>query len=161
MISTMKRYFIIGFFLISCSTFDNEMIRFDRSVYSTFIDVQIDSLTYKNDSIFTVKSSLNGGQGQIINYVGICWSHSLDIYSLSLPIIGQNSTKVKYEFILDKNGDDIVDDRDLPFPLKRNFFSTIIINKDLFQYIWFRPFVIFNDTVTLYGEGVEFVLKNP
>jgi hypothetical protein len=164
----MKVYIVIGLFFglflsVSCH---KEVVRFDRSACSTLIDIKIESLTFSNDSVFTLETSMYGGVGQSIEFLGHCWSVNAGFPPNLKPTISSNNIKVSYESIIfssfDLNGDGIIDNRDIPADgslMRRHFSSKINIKKGQNFSIVFRPFVIFNDTITRYGQHEEYILN--
>jgi hypothetical protein len=130
------------------------------------IEIKIETLTVENDSVYTLETSLYGGVGQSIAFLGHCWSVNTSIPPNLNPTINSNNVKVNYGSIIfsgfDLNADGIIDNRDIPADgslMRRHFLSKINIKKGQNYSIVFRPFVIFNDTVTRYGQYKEHILN--
>lgn len=145
----------IGLFLSAC---ESELIPIDYDTYSalsTKIKVETVSLQYKESEI-EITSSISGGNGQFINFVGHCWDYYERFASLQSPTIQDHSDMIVYSTILsgitDVNGDGLIDSNDITMDgnqIARNFSSMIPLYAD--SVCIARSFAIFNDSVIIYG----------
>ncbi|MDA3822764.1 MAG: hypothetical protein PF450_09185 [Bacteroidales bacterium] len=152
-------YITIALLMTSC---ESEMInRFDiKDSLSTKIELSPVSSEIIGSEI-VITSSLRGGNGQYIHYVGHCWDY-YENYSYSLPMIQDNSNTIVYSSIFsgksDLNSDGVVDVMDIPkdgSQISRNFTSVIPYYADSVCVV--GSFAVFNESIIYYGywETIE------
>ena len=131
------------------------MIDFVEADCSTLIKVSIDeALLNPLDGSIHVETTLTGGLGQDIHYVGYCWSKDYNVK----PVKDSNSIYIPYESIVlgsvDVNGDGKIDQMDYFSDggmLLRTFSSDIPINLTGVTSIQVKAFVSFNDSLAIYS----------
>jgi hypothetical protein len=131
------------------------MIDFDEAECSTLITVTVDELHREWDGAIHVESSLKGGVGQYIHYVGYCWSKDLNVD----PVKDSNSIYIPYSSIvkstIDINGDGKIDQQDFFSDggmIERTYSTDIQLDLTGVNLIFVRAFVSFNDSLAIYSS---------
>lgn len=143
---------LVPFIFFSCK---KEMVDFDRTECSTLVRVKIDeAYLYQLEGYIHLESTLTGGLGQNIHYVGYCWSKDFNV----APVKDSNSIYIPYESIVkssvDVNADGKIDQQDYfadGSMIVRTYSSDIPINFSGVNIIKVRAFVSFNDSLAIYS----------
>ncbi len=158
-----KNWIIILLILMSCGCV-KDLISIDHQALDTKIEVVIDEVSDIGNNTIKIKSTLSGGAGQLINYVGNCWIETSQ-YSDVDPTINSNSQYIDYSSIVtgneDVNGDGVINADDIFGDggfIRRSYSTDINVHPDSVYHI--RSFVIFNDTIINYSRLTSSYSRN-
>ena len=150
----MRKGVLVGLIIIvsiivlpQCEKESEDPFYFDST--KSFVAI-LGILPAQADSSITVGLRYGGGIGQELNYFGVCWRSGSGTITLDSPGV-ENSRKPIAKFGTDFDNDGIPD-----FPgfyyLNYERFVDVTIYYDIDTVYTIRPFLIMNETITVYGS---------